>query len=137
MVVYAVFQFVLGQPFGIALAWLPVMIGLFTVLNLGIAFLLAALTVFFRDMTNFLPYLTRLLMYVSPILYSTREIPKNLKIYLMWNPLYPFYAALEQIFRAQMPSPGYLFAAAAWASAFFLFGIVYFLAKEREFAVRL
>jgi teichoic acid transport system permease protein len=137
MAVYAVFQFVLGQPFGLSLVWLPVMVGLFCILNLGIAFLLAALTVFFRDMTNFLPYVTRLLMYVSPILYSTREIPKNLKVYLQWNPLYPFYAALEQIFRAQMPSGGYVLASAAWAVAFFFFGIVYFLAKEREFAVRL
>jgi hypothetical protein len=58
-------------------------------------------------------------------------------VYLVWNPLYPFYAALEQIFRAQFPSAGYLLAATAWAVVFFVFGLILFLAKERDFAIRL
>jgi teichoic acid transport system permease protein len=135
--VYFVFQYVLGQPFGLALVMLPVIIALMTVLNMGLTFLLSATTVFFHDMANFLPYITRLLMYVSPVLFATYEIPANLKAYLKWNPLYPFYAALEQIFRARWPSTGYLLASAAWAAFFAIVGVTYFLAKEREFAVRL
>jgi teichoic acid transport system permease protein len=137
LAVYAVFQYVLGQPFGLSLVMLPVVIALLTVLNMGLAFLLGAATVFFRDTANFLPYITRLLMYVSPVLFATYEIPKNLKPFLQWNPLYPFYAALEQIFRARMPSTTYLMQAGAWALFFWLWGVIYFLAKEREFAIRL
>src|SRR5213078_4589632 len=135
--VYMVFQYILGQPFGLSLLMLPVVIALMAVLNMGLALLLAATTVFFRDMANFLPYITRLLMYVSPVLFATYEIPANLKVWLKWNPLYPFYAALEQIFRAQWPSSTYLMWAAAWALFFVLAGGIYFLAKEREFAIRL
>ena len=137
MAVYAVFQFVLNQPFGLPLIMLPVVIVLMTVLNMGLAFLLAAATVFFRDTTNFLPYITRLLMYVSPVLFATYEIPANLKKYLQWNPLYPFYACLEAIFRAHWPPTTYLMQASAWAVFFWLWGVIYFLAKEREFAIRL
>jgi ABC-type polysaccharide/polyol phosphate export permease len=74
---------------------------------------------------------------MTPVLYSTKEIPANLKVYLQWNPLYPFFGALEQIFGAQFPSGGYLLAATAWAVGFFVVGALIFLAKEREFAVRL
>ena len=77
------------------------------------------------------------LNYVTPALYFVREIPPNLLVYLRWNPLYPSFAALEQIFNAKMPSPVYLLAASAWALGFFLFGAVVFLARERDFAVRL
>ncbi len=43
MGVYAVFQYVLGQPFGLPLIMLPVVIAIMTVLNMGLAFLLARL----------------------------------------------------------------------------------------------
>ena len=64
-------------------------------------------------------------------------IPPKLLAYLRWNPLYPAYAALEQIFNGHFPSKGYLLGAAAWAVGFFLLGAIVFLARERDFAVRL
>jgi ABC-type polysaccharide/polyol phosphate export permease len=137
LLVYAAFHALLGQPFGLPLTMLPLVIVLMTILNLGFIFLLAAANVFFRDTANFLPYITRLLMYMTPVLYTTREIPVDFRKYLVWNPLYPFYAALEQIFTGSFPWSGYLFAAAAWAVAFFVVGVLVFLAKERDFAVRL
>jgi teichoic acid transport system permease protein len=93
--------------------------------------------VFFRDTGGFLPYITRIWLYVTPVLYFVHEIPPKLLVYLRWNPLYPSYGALEQIFRARFPSPVYLFAAGAWALGFFLVGSIVFLARERDFAVRL
>ena len=83
-----------------------------------------------------LPYLTQIWTYMTPVLYTTSEIPPNLLVYLRWNPLYPFWAALEQIFAAQMPSPVYLLAAAGWATVFLVAGSILFLLREREFAIR-
>jgi teichoic acid transport system permease protein len=137
LAIYALFHALLGQPFGLSLVSLLVVIALLIVFNMGIIFILALANVFFRDTANFLPYLTRLWLYMTPVLYSTMEIPASLKVYLVWNPLYPFYAALEQIFGAHFPSAGYLLAAAAWALGFFVFGVILFLAKERDFAIRL
>jgi ABC-type polysaccharide/polyol phosphate export permease len=137
MLVYFAFHAVLGQPFGLSLLMLPVVIVLLTLLNIGLALLFAPLMVFFRDTGGFLPYLNRIWLYVTPVLFFIDEIPPNLLKYLRWNPLFPAFAALEQIFNAQFPSPVYLLATLAWAVGFFLLGAVVFLAREREFAVRL
>jgi ABC-type polysaccharide/polyol phosphate export permease len=137
LIVYFIFQAVLGQPFGAALIALPLVIALLTIFNIGLALGFAPLMVFFRDTAGFLPYATRIWMYVTPVLFATAEIPPNLKTYLRWNPLYPFFAALEQIFRAQWPSNRYLVTMTAWAIGVFIAGSIAFLAKEREYAVRL
>ena len=94
--------------------------------------------VFFRDTGGFLPYVTKIWLYVTPVLYFVREIPPKLLVYLRFNPLYPSFAALEQIFNAHWPSkrvPARV--GVAWAFGFFFFGAIVFLARERDFAVRL
>ena len=137
LLVYFVFHLVLGQPFGKSLVTLPLIVVILAIMSLGFGLLFAPLMVFYRDTGGFLPYVTKIWLYVTPALYFVREIPPKLLVYLRWNPLYPSYAALEQIFAARMPSPGYLLAASGWALGFFLFGAVVFLARERDFAVRL
>jgi len=135
--IYFVFAFILRQPFGAPLLFLPLIIVILTVMTLGLGLLLAPIMVFYRDTGGFLPYATRIWLYVTPVLYFVSEIPKGMLPYLRWNPLYPAYAALEQIFGGQWPSPGYLLAAMVWAGGFFFIGAVVFLARERDFAVRL
>ena len=137
VLVYFAFHLVLGQPFGLALFALPLIIVILTLMGLGLGLLFAPLMVFYRDTAGFLPYVTKVWLYVTPVLYFVREIPPALLIYLRFNPLYPSFAALERIFNAQWPSPTYLLAASAWAIGFFLVGAVAFLARERDFAVRL
>ena len=137
VLVYFAFHAVLGQPFGLSLAMLPLIIVILTLMNLGLALLFAPLMVFFRDTGGFLPYITRVWLYITPALYFIREIPPKLLVYLRWNPLFPAYAALEQIFNGHFPSNGYLLGASAWAVGFFLLGAIVFLARERDFAVRL
>ena len=137
LIIYFLLHAILGQPFGPSLIVLPLIIGIQTVFNMGLALLFAPLMVFFRDTGGFLPYITRMWLYISPALYSIAEIPKQLKGYLIWNPLYPFFGALEQAFNGRLPSKAYLCAAGAWATGFFLLGAVVFLARERDFAVRL
>ncbi len=137
MFVYFAFHLVLGQPFGLALFALPGIVIALTVMALGLGLLFAPLMVFYRDTGGFLPYITKIWLYVTPVLFFVVEIPPKLLVYLRYNPLYPSFVALEQIFRAQWPSPVYLFAAWAWALGFFFFGAIVFLARERDFAVRL
>jgi teichoic acid transport system permease protein len=136
LLVYFVIHAALGLPFGPSFIFVPGMIFLLTLFNLGCALFYAPLTVFFRDTTSLLPYLTQIWTYVTPVLYTVQEIPPNLLVYLRWNPLYPFWAALEQIFAGRMPSFGYLLAASAWSVVFFVGGSILFLLREREFAIR-
>ena len=65
------------------------------------------------------------------------EIPEHLRPFLAFNPLFPYYAALDDALSADWPSQRYLAWAAAWAVAALVVGLAAFLAKERDFAVRL
>jgi teichoic acid transport system permease protein len=137
LAIYFVVHAVLGLPWGLAmLFYLPLMIGLLTLFNLGCALLYAPLTVFFRDTTSLLPYLTQVWTYVTPVLYTVQEIPPNLLVFLRFNPLYAFWAALEPIMVGRAPDPVYVFFAALWAVSFLVGGAILFLIREREFAIR-
>jgi ABC-type polysaccharide/polyol phosphate export permease len=137
MLVYFAFHAIFGQPFGLSLVMLPIVFAILIVFNIGLAMLFAPLMVFFRDTSGFLPYINRIWLYITPVLFFISEIPPKLLVYLRWNPLYPTFAALEQIFSAHFPSQGYLLGSLAWAFGFFFAGAIVFLAREREFAVRL
>ena len=134
--VYFIIHAALGFGFGLSFIYLPLLLVLLSMFNLGCALLYAPLTVFFRDTTALLPYLTQIWTYMTPVLYTVQEIPPNLLVYLRWNPLYPFWVALEQIFGGQAPGFGYLMAASAWAVLFLVGGATLFLIREREFAIR-
>jgi teichoic acid transport system permease protein len=136
LVILLLVHVVLAQPIGLSLIFLPVIIALLTVFNLGLSLLFGPLTVYFRDTMGFLPYISQIWMYTTPILYTVAEIPPNLLVYLQWNPLFPFFVMLEQVFNGLMPDPAMMLEAIAWAFGFFIVGGVVFLAKEREFAVR-
>jgi teichoic acid transport system permease protein len=137
LLVYFVLHALLGLSFGVSFVTaLPLMVLILTFFNLGCALMYAPLTVFFRDTSALLPYLTQIWTYLTPVLYTVQEIPPRLLAYLQWNPLYPFWAAFEQIYSGRMPDIGYVLWATAWAALFFIVGSIVFLVRERDFAVR-
>ena len=138
MAVYAVMHVVAGLPLRPATLWaLPVLAEL-TVFALGVSLLVSALQVYFRDLSNFLPYLLRIWLYVSPVLYFAHEVPHRLRPVLAYNPLFSMLAAWSQALNAgRMPDVTYLLQGAAWAVGALLVGGLFFVSREREFAVRL
>jgi teichoic acid transport system permease protein len=136
LAIYLILHAILGLPFGPGLALLPLIIAMLTFFNLGCALVYAPLAVFFRDTTALLPYISQVWTYTTPVLYTVAEIPPNLLPILRLNPLYPFWAALEQVFGGQMPSGVYLLAAFGWTLVFFVGGGILFLIRERDFATR-
>ena len=138
LLIYAVVHVIAGLPIGPELLWAVPLFGLFLLFATGAAMITAAAQVYFRDLANFLPYITRIWLYVSPVLFYVDEIPERLKPILQVNPLYPLLAGLsETVNQGQNLSPGYLAAGAAWAFAAFIVGTLFFVSREREFAVRL
>jgi teichoic acid transport system permease protein len=136
--VYAVMHAVAGLPVGLHLLWaLPIFL-LLTVFACGAAMFAATAQVYFRDVTNFLPYFTRIWLYASPVLYYADEVPSRFRPILAANPLYPMLDALSDVVnRAQTPSLGLLAWGLAWSVAAFVLGALFFISREREFAVRL
>ena len=138
LLVYAVVHAVAGLPVGPHLLWTLPLIALFLVFATGAAMLAATAQVYFRDVTNFLPYLMRVWLYASPVLYYAEEIPERFETILSANPLYPLLTALSDVVnRGEAPSLGLLGWGLAWAVVTLVVGALFFISREREFAVRI
>lgn len=138
LLVYAVFHVVGGQPIGWQLLWIPPVIVIHTIFNLGLALIFAALTVYFRDTSSFLPYVLRIWLYLSPVLYSIEDVPLRIRPFLALNPLFPLFGAWHEILIDGIaPRPDLLGYGVLWALGLFLFGAWFFMSREREFAVRI
>lgn len=65
-------------------------------LALGIAFLLAGVSSYIRDLFQILPILLQLLMYLSPVLYPVDAVPAAIKSLYLINPLGPIFAGYQE-----------------------------------------
>jgi ABC-type polysaccharide/polyol phosphate export permease len=137
LAVYGLFHALAGIPATWALLGVIPLIALLTVFNFGLALAAGALTVYFRDTSSFLPYLLRIWLYLSPILWQLDQAPASVRPFLLMNPLVPFLSAWHSMtLDGQLPSGRILFAAVVWAALAFLVGGWFFLSREREFAIR-
>jgi teichoic acid transport system permease protein len=127
-----------GLPFGPELLWLIPVFGLFLVMACGLAMLVAAGQVYFRDLKNFLNYALRIWLYSSPILWYASEVPERYEFLLYLNPIAPLLTAWSDVIdRGLAPQLSDLALGAGWAVALFVGGALFFISREREFAVRL
>jgi teichoic acid transport system permease protein len=127
-----------GPTPGFELLFVFPVVALFGLIACGFAMLVAAGQVYFRDLKNFLNYALRIWLYASPILYLATEVPDRYKFLLVVNPIAPLLAAWSDIFDDGIaPSAGDLALGAAWGIVLFVVGSLFFISREREFAVRL
>jgi teichoic acid transport system permease protein len=127
-----------GLPVGPELLWLIPVFALFLVLACGMAMLVAAGQVYFRDLKNFLNYALRIWLYGSPILWYASEVPERYEFLLYLNPIAPLLTAWSDVIdRGLAPQASDLALGAAWAVVLFIGGALFFISREREFAVRL
>lgn len=137
LLVYLGVHLITGQPWGFALILFPVVLALLTAFSLGLGLFFAPMTVFYRDVGTLLPYVVRIWMYVTPVMYAIGEIPDAVRPLLVLNPLYPYFYMFEAIFKAEWPAPVYFLWGAVWAVLALVIGSVTFLRRERDYAVRL
>jgi teichoic acid transport system permease protein len=138
MLVFAPVYIAAGPTPGPELLWLIPVFALFGILASGISMLVAAGQVYFRDLKNFLNYALRIWLYGSPILYFAHEVPEKYHFLLVLNPIAPLLAAWSSIVdEGVAPESGDVLLGAAWGIALFLIGALFFISREREFAVRL
>jgi teichoic acid transport system permease protein len=130
--VFAIIHVIIGLPYSWQMFWaIPI-------LALGMAILISCINVYFRDISSMLPYLTRSLLYLSPILYEATNVSDRIKTLEIANPIFYLLDAWSRVVvHAQAPSMNGLIHATAWALFLFLTGTYFFLSRERDFAVRL
>ena len=110
------------------LAWL-----LEITLLLGIALILAPLTVLVRDVNRIVPIVLRIFFYASPVLYSVSRLPTRLQIVYQFNPTVGF---LELSHAAFFPAAivghwDYVWHSAIWAVGLLAIGVFVFARLER------
>lgn len=130
-----------------ASTWHPRMIlslfflGTMIVFAMGLAAFFSALQVYFRDTSQFLPYFTRIWMYLSPVLWLPEHVvslPRGIQTVIQINPLYSMLSGYESLMQGGGIPPLFTWiTAAAWALGSVVVGFLYFISREREFAVRL
>ena len=138
LIVFVIIKAVVGSPFTIQMLWaIPVL--LITIfLALGLAITISCVNVYFRDTASFLPYLTRTLLYLSPILYEATALKPKLRAIEIFNPLFPILDSWSRaIVHGETPQASSMLQGLAWATGIFLIGTYFFLSRERDFAVRL
>lgn len=108
------------------------------ILALGLAILTALLNVYFRDTQNMLPFIIRILMYLSPILYEGEQLPNKLKVIKILNPFYPILDSWSKVITHSTPPSMLILLMATLNSIIILIlSVVLFISREREFSVRL
>lgn len=142
MIVYAVFHIGFGQPLRWQMLLALVFLGLATVFGIGVAAIFATLQVYFRDTASFLPYFVRIWLYLSPVLWYPEDAVRHLGAtganLALINPLHSLVGGwTDLLVRGVVPPPAVWVAATAWAAVTFVVGTLFFISREREFAVRL
>ena len=138
MLIFAIVFFIVGLPIGPHLLWTIPILALFVVFAAGAAMITATSQVYFRDLSNFLTYFTRIWLYTSPILYYVEDIPARLKPLFSLNPLYPMLGALNDVvIEGRNPPFTFLAWSFAWALGVLVAGSLFFISRERDFAIRL
>jgi teichoic acid transport system permease protein len=136
--VYLVLHWIAGGTWSWSMLLAPYFLATMTVFGAGLASIFAALQVYFRDTTTFLPYFLRIWLYLSPVIWFAEEVPHRLAPLMRFNPLYSMLGGWTDLMvRADVPSPRVFIVAAVWAVATFVIGALFFISRERDFAVRL
>ena len=130
-VAYIVF---LGLPPLTALLF-PVALVPLVVLSLGVSWLLASLGVFLRDLRQFTPVLTTVLLFMSPIFYPREAVPGALQPFLRISPLAAsIETARAVLFKAEWPHWWLLLLNLVLAWLFAWFGLWWFTKTRKGFA---
>jgi len=138
LAVFFVMRTVLGLNYSWQMFWAIPVVLIALLMGLGMAILISCINVYFRDIASFLPYMTRSLLYLSPILYQASDLSDQLRSFEIANPIFYLLDAWSQVMvYAQAPDLFSLLHSLVWALAIFILGTYFFLSRERDFAVRL
>ena len=128
---------------GLGLAWslLPLLIPIMLLeycLALGIALIVSALTVYFRDLEYITGILVMAWQFLTPVMYSVDMVPERLRGVFMLNPMTSVIMAYRDILYYQkMPEMNTLLLSAGMAIGFLLLGAFVFGKLKKRFAEEL
>lgn len=113
----------------------PIVMIPLVLLGLGTCWLLSALGVFVRDISQFVSVLTTALMFLSPIFYPLSMLPPAYQTILRLNPLTPTIEQFRAILlHGNLPDPASLILSTATGGAVAVVGYIVFQKTRKGFA---
>ncbi len=115
--------------------FLPVLFGLQTLFSLGASLLAARFNHLYRDLENLLPFVFRLLFYVSGVLYSVDHYVDDalLRALFAFNPMYVYVTAWRWVMVDGPATAVEGLAVVAWALVTLVVGFAVFRAGENTY----
>jgi lipopolysaccharide transport system permease protein len=115
---------------------LPLLLLLAVALALGAGFFVSALNVRYRDFRFIVPFVVQFGLYISPVGFSSAVIPEKYRLLFSLNPMVGViegfrWAILGKTYTVYLP--GFLLSILI-TLLLFVFGLLFFLKMEREFA---
>lgn len=83
------------------IVFFPLILIIQYILQLAIAFILSALTVYFRDLEHFIQIVLQVMFYATPIVYAADTIPQAFQIIMTLNPMAHIINGYRSIFYYQ------------------------------------
>lgn len=142
LVAFIVYFFVMGYYIlqgavsfpGWSLAILPLLIFLLGLAALGAGYVLASLTMSYRDFRSVIPFLMQTWMYISPVVYPASLMSQRNRWIMSINPMFGMINGFRSAL-LNRPIDGISVLISGVVSVlFFLFGLYYFRRTERRFA---
>lgn len=139
LVVYLAFHLLTGFPLQWTMLLLPWLLFVMVVFTLGTVMFWSTLTVYYRDVSNILPHVVRVLFFLSPVLWVPEEATsKGLPPWVMsLNPIANFLRFWNDMTNGIVPSATTVLIGLAWALISVGVGGAFFLRNEHDFAVRI
>jgi len=109
-------------------------LGLLVAAALGIGIFFAALNVKYRDVRSALPFITQLLLFITPVIYPITSIPEQYRIFAFLNPAAGAISGIRAaMFGDAINWNGVLLSCLSTIVALFI-GLMYFKKTEKNFA---
>lgn len=137
-IIIFIFLIFSGIGFSINIIFLPLIILIQYILQLGIILITSSIDVYVRDAEYIINFLVSLLFYATPVLYSLDMFPQKLSMIMQLNPLATIITSYRNIFYYQTTPDFLMLGYVAILSLLVLFiGIKVFNKLEKGFAEEL
>jgi ABC-2 type transport system permease protein len=125
--------------FRVPLHWsfllLPLILIPQVIFTLGLSFLVAALNVLYRDISQLIGLVLLMWMYLTPVMYRASQLPANLQAIFYLNPMGSFIQLeRELMFTGRITDPTFVWSMLVWTVFVYAFGLRVFKRVEPLFA---
>ncbi len=123
------------QQFPVSIFWLPVLLIPQLLFTLGVAWLVASLGVFLRDIAQGINLVMMAWMFLTPIIYPESIVPARYRLFVNLNPFTPLVRSYRRVLiEGTAPDWSGLAYFTAFALVSFFFGYWWFARTRKNFA---